>query len=166
MKKYTHLDGTKIIYKGFLPKEWNGIQDFNLLSEEELNGHGFFEAIDVYPEEPLKPYQYYARPVITHDGNKRIFTVLAADHDDEWLARAIELELDRLKEHRNKLLTDTDWTQLPDNDLTVEQKADYASYRSAVRQVVKDIEDQLTEMSDLKEQLMLLVSDSFPAKPA
>lgn len=39
---------------------------------------------------------------------------------------------------RNQLLSNTDWTQLPDSPLTVEQKAEWATYRQALRDLSED----------------------------
>ena len=38
-----------------------------------------------------------------------------------------------LKSQRNILLKNSDWTQMPDSPLTTEQKADWATYRQALR---------------------------------
>lgn len=42
---------------------------------------------------------------------------------------------------RNKLLKETDWTQLNDCELSSEKIQEYNEYRKAVRQVVRDITD-------------------------
>ncbi len=36
---------------------------------------------------------------------------------------------------RNMILANTDWTQMPDSPLTTEQKAAWATYRQALRDV-------------------------------
>lgn len=38
---------------------------------------------------------------------------------------------------RNTFLSETDWTQLPDNDLTEEQRAEYRLYREKLRDITK-----------------------------
>lgn len=38
--------------------------------------------------------------------------------------------------YRNRVLLASDWTQVPDNRLTTEEKEDWAAYREAVRAVV------------------------------
>ncbi|AZZ98002.1 phage tail assembly chaperone [Pseudoalteromonas sp. R3] len=45
------------------------------------------------------------------------------------------------KSERNKLLKETDWTQLNDCELSAEKVNEYSEYRKAVRQVVRDIID-------------------------
>ena len=46
-----------------------------------------------------------------------------------------EVELDNLGAlaERNKLLSESDWTQLPDSPLSTEKKAEWATYRQALR---------------------------------
>lgn len=43
----------------------------------------------------------------------------------------------KLRDFRSELLTRTDWTQLPDAPITVELKAQYGTYRKALRDVSK-----------------------------
>jgi len=38
-----------------------------------------------------------------------------------------------IKEERKILLIESDWTQMPDSPLTEEQKAEWATYRQALR---------------------------------
>lgn len=44
-------------------------------------------------------------------------------------------EAEMAVKHRNKALIDSDWTQMPDSPLTTEQKAAWAEYRQALRDV-------------------------------
>lgn len=39
------------------------------------------------------------------------------------------------RDKRNQLLTDSDWTQLPDTRLTAEQRTAWADYREQLRSV-------------------------------
>lgn len=41
-----------------------------------------------------------------------------------------------IREHRNKMLTETDWTQLPDSPLDQEKKTAWAEYRQQLRDIV------------------------------
>ena len=49
--------------------------------------------------------------------------------------RRIAQQWGLIRERRNELLKETDWTQLPDNSLTVEQKQAYQEYRQALRDI-------------------------------
>lgn len=52
--------------------------------------------------------------------------------DDEWVWNHEDL-LDDVRIMRNALLSSCDWTQLPDVDLTEDQKSSWSSYRQALR---------------------------------
>lgn len=54
---------------------------------------------------------------------------------EEWQVKQAENELKEIIEKRNKLLTDSDWTQLPDVSV---DKAAWAAYRQKLR----DLTDQ------------------------
>lgn len=56
-----------------------------------------------------------------------------------------------LRQQRNILLNQSDWTQLPDADLTEKEKETWVKYRQALR----DLPDQFSDLSKLK----------FPKKP-
>jgi hypothetical protein len=58
--------------------------------------------------------------------NKKIITVAPSAPTKEQL-------LTQIRFTRNKLLAASDWTQLPDNTLTAEQKVDWAKYRQELR---------------------------------
>jgi len=45
---------------------------------------------------------------------------------NEWL-------LERLRKHRNRLLSQSDWTQSADSPLTDSKKQEWATYRQALR---------------------------------
>lgn len=48
---------------------------------------------------------------------------------------------DQIRSQRNSLLADCDWTQLPDVDLSTEQKSAWASYRQQLRDITTQFED-------------------------
>lgn len=44
-----------------------------------------------------------------------------------------EISIFEIKKQRNKLLAQSDWTQMPDNALSAEKRAEWAAYRQALR---------------------------------
>lgn len=52
---------------------------------------------------------------------------------DELEARAKAEALERLRAERDRLLAGSDWTQLPDSPLAVEEREAWAVYRQALR---------------------------------
>lgn len=68
-------------------------------------------------------------------------------------AKQPEKRMARLRERRNILLTETDWTQ--NRDVTLSNDADWKTYRQALRDITK------TEPVD-----MALSNITFPTKPS
>jgi hypothetical protein len=53
--------------------------------------------------------------------------------DEEWLAIA--------RWWRNALLSESDWSQVPDNSLTEEKKEDWREYRQSLREITSAFEN-------------------------
>lgn len=53
----------------------------------------------------------------------------------------IPMTWDDIRVKRSDLLTKSDWTQLPDADLTDAQKSQWADYRQALRDVPEDFDN-------------------------
>ena len=57
------------------------------------------------------------------------------DKTPEELQAEIDAQWDVIRAERNSLLSASDWTQLPDSPLTIEQKQSWAEYRQSLRDV-------------------------------
>ncbi len=57
---------------------------------------------------------------------------VAAIAEEKATANAYMLNIEN-RNARNQLLTDSDWTQMPDSPLTDEAKTSWATYRTALR---------------------------------
>lgn len=53
----------------------------------------------------------------------------------------IKQQVNELRVERNKLLLQTDWTQMPDAPLTAEKKAEFAEYRQALRDITNNLDN-------------------------
>lgn len=54
----------------------------------------------------------------------------------QWIEnKPIDALITEIKNQRNTLLTESDWTQIPNNPLTVEQQAAWATYRQELRDI-------------------------------
>jgi hypothetical protein len=49
--------------------------------------------------------------------------------------------LARIRSRRNRLLANSDWTQLPDTDLTAEQRTAWSTYRQELRDITESLPD-------------------------
>ncbi|SHF30583.1 tail fiber assembly protein [Vibrio gazogenes] len=48
---------------------------------------------------------------------------------------------DDIRVARNRLVSETDWTQIPDAPLTAEKKAEFTAYRQALRDIPQNHDD-------------------------
>ena len=84
--------------------------------------------------------------------------LLKQQKDAEFNAGALDRSLQQLRELRNKLLVDTDYTILQDSTLTPTKKSEFMNYRTALR--------DLTEGLKTVEQVNnILINKLFPTKP-
>ena len=62
--------------------------------------------------------------------------------EQAWLSSrpsALESAMTRLRAKRNRLLTESDWTQSPDSPLTDEKKTEWATYRTSLRNLTNGL---------------------------
>ena len=82
---------------------------------------------------------------------------IAQRQQDEiaWNNGAFDRAMADLRQRRNALLSDSDWTQLPDTTLTTAEKTSWMNYRSELR----NITNGLTTVEDVK-------AITLPVKPS
>lgn len=86
---------------------------------------------------------------LTWDG-----TTVSAD-DDAKIAFELDEEWKRIRTERNRLLSESDWTQGGDSPLTTQKKSDWAKYRTSLRTLPED-QSSKTKYSDI----------TWPTKPS
>ena len=74
----------------------------------------------------------------------------------------MSVEMNKLREQRNALLLDSDWTVMTDSPLSNSKQAEWKTYRQALRDITK------TASPKLLEELPVLDPSSvtFPTKPS
>ena len=70
-------------------------------------------------------------------------------------------EVEKLREHRNRLLSECDWTQLPNAPLTDAKKKEWETYRQALRDLPKTATPKLDSIGAFDPS-----SVTFPEKPS
>lgn len=92
-------------------------------SSDFMDSHYYNFDTDTFIERSLKPHPAaYWNPDI-----------------NDWSAGLAEY-LFFTRDERNRLLVISDWTQGADSPLTVEEKAEWATYRTTLRQITDDIQ--------------------------
>ena len=81
-------------------------------------------------------------------------TTVSAD-DTAKAAWELAEEWKRIRTERNRLLSESDWTQGADSPLTTQQKSDWAVYRTSLRTLPED-QSSVTSYSDI----------NWPTKPS
>ena len=62
-------------------------------------------------------------------------------HQDDFAAASEARAMSALRQERNRLLVETDWTQVADSQLADEKKTEWREYRQALRQLPATAED-------------------------
>jgi hypothetical protein len=70
-------------------------------------------------------------------------------------------EMQALREHRNKLLAECDWTQ--SRDVTLSNDNEWKTYRQALRDITKTAKPKITTQAPIK---LDISSVTFPTKPS
>lgn len=125
MQKYAKLTDGKI---EFAPKNKGAISNYNL-SVELMTADGYKPLVveeEVSAEKPLVKYREETETIVQYSE--------AVPQPEPHIPTQEEKE-QTIRNERNMRLSYTDWTQLPDSPLTAEQKAAYAEYRQALRDV-------------------------------
>jgi len=103
--------------------------DSSTFTEEELANAGFTGPYD-YPE-----YDENYHESVSWNSELKQWDIIPLPEKFFW---------DRLKNRRDNLLFQSDWTQLPDAPITSEEKAAWAKYRQELR----DIPSKITNIRD------------------
>ena len=92
----------------------------DLLIEGEYDGNIYYIKDGVAIEKPAKPNDWY------------VFDISVK----QWVPNDRLAKMEILPK-RQQLLIDSDWTQIPNCPLTVEQQQDWATYRQELRDITK-----------------------------
>jgi hypothetical protein len=136
---YVYIENDEIKQgPGQLPSSWNNISNFFAVDVNELVLHGWYpyRFIDANPTDDdiiigsnleILENEVLERQII----RKKNETELQIELEKRWLS---------IRNERNKLLSESDWTQLPDSPLTPEKKIEWSSYRQQLRDVTSQLD--------------------------
>lgn len=122
------VDGPRMI-----PINWKNISNFNVLDNDSLKSYGWF------------PHRFVEAPLSENDKITGSYFMVGEDEVVEYqtVAPKTQEEIDQennqlwenIRNERNQLLLESDWTQLPDSPITPEKKTEYQTYRQELRDV-------------------------------
>ncbi len=90
-----------------------------------------------------------------------------AERDAEekaWADGALDRELSWLRQIRNDMLVETDWTQ--NRDVTLSNDADWKTYRQALRDITKGLDSVEKVQEKMKFDTKTKTHVNFPKKPS
>ena len=126
---------------GFKTYDFSG-EDYEIV-EKEVDVQKFYQSGHI--TETIDGISYH----LTWDG-----TTLSAD-DTAKAAWELAEEWKKIRTRRNRLLSESDWTQGGDSPLTTQKKSDWAKYRTSLRTLPED-QSSKTKYSDI----------TWPTKPS
>lgn len=99
----------------------------------------FFDNIEENTDEEGNVYYEYDLYVLDKVNYRETLEKTITDNYEEWLNMAINFDYNKIAKEvrikRDKLLSETDWTQMKDTALTKTEVKRYADYRQALRDI-------------------------------
>ena len=135
---YLKVSGSNIIY----PYSVQQLKMENKnISFPSIITNALLESFNVYPVE-LKDSGFdddYTKDVIeltpTLSGSVYIQTYQITDADETTLNKRKEIKWEEVREERNTLLSDCDWTQFQDSPITGSKLTEWQTYRQSLRDI-------------------------------
>jgi len=102
------------------------------LTNEILEAPDEYEIVDDFNFNPSHTYSYVDGAVVDNG-----VYVMTAEEQAHYAQVDVEYALEQLREERNKLLAESDWTQAVDSPLDDATKAAWQTYRQALRDITE-----------------------------
>lgn len=132
--KYARVQNNQVIdHNRVLPKNWENVSNFYLLDNETLREYGWF------------PFRFVEAPNMDNSVISGSYFEITEDEVVEYQTRRpktekeiqeeIESKWRDIREKRNRLLLESDWTQLSDSPFSIEKKEEWSIYRQELRDI-------------------------------
>ena len=113
----------------------------------------------------LRPNSEYSVTGNAYSGLNRLDKTQTKPTEEELNTKVTELETAEpfrlLREERNLRLTQTDWTRMDDNGLSISKKTEWKTYRQSLRDLPSSTTPKLDSFGDLDS-----TSVTWPTKPS
>jgi hypothetical protein len=132
--KYARVENNKVIdHNRDLPKNWENFSNFYLFDNQTLKEYGWY------------PFRFVEAPNIDNSVISGSYFEINEDEVVEYQTRRPKTEQEiqeeteqkwrAIREKRNRLLLESDWTQLPDSPLSEEKRLEWKTYRQELRDI-------------------------------
>lgn len=120
-------------YPQTLPKNWENVSNFYLLDDDHLREYGWYP-VRFVPAEKTNNDIVIGQSFVV-EGNEVVQYEQIRPKTQEEIDKENEGRLVAIRVKRNALLQESDWTQLPDTQLSDVKKLEWTIYRQQLRDV-------------------------------
>ena len=117
-----------------LPQNWADVSNFYLLENERLRQYGWYP-IRFVPNPNKTQNSVVTGQQFVVEGNEVVQYEQIREKTQGELDAEVQQQWETVREQRNQLLYECDWTQLSDSPLSAEQKIERSVYRQALRDI-------------------------------
>jgi hypothetical protein len=148
MANYVVIENGEITEKyDLLPGSWRNMSNFNFLSREERKAFGWLDVVkDHVTVNPDHTKYYLSDPVYIIEEDSVIERVTLEEWDLETQERIKaqdkEVAKNGVREHRDLILKETDWTQMLDSPISQDDKVLWQIYRQKLRDLTEVFEEE------------------------
>ena len=134
--KYARIENNQVVdHNRDLPKNWQNFSNFYLFDNETLKEYGWY------------PFRFVEAPNMQNSVISGSYFEIGDDEVVEYQTRRSKTEEEiqqeneykwiEIRNKRNRLLFESDWTQLSDSPLSAEKKIEWMTYRQELRDITK-----------------------------
>ena len=116
-----------------LPRNWADVSNFYLLEDEQVRLYGWYPVRFVPAEKTDNDVVIGQSFVI--EGDEVVQYEQIRPKTESEIAEETNQKWQNIRSQRNSLLSESDWTQLPDSPLSSEKKTEWSVYRQELRDV-------------------------------
>lgn len=116
-----------------LPQNWADVSNFYLLENESLRQYGWYPVRFVPSEKTDNDIVAGQRFVV--EGTEVVQYEQIRPKTQDEINQEINQLWENIRNKRNQLLLECDWTQLSDSPLTVEKKTEWQTFRQELRDI-------------------------------
>lgn len=116
-----------------LPKNWANISNFYLLPTEKIKEYGWYPYRLV--EAQTNENQYYDGSDFVIEENEVVEYQKVRNKTEQEITEELTNMWGVIRDKRNELLKESDWTQLPDSPLTNQKQTEWQLYRQQLRDI-------------------------------
>jgi hypothetical protein len=116
-----------------LPVSWENISNFHVFDNQTVKQYGWYPYRFV--ESQKNENQYYDGSDIVIEENEVVEYQKVRNKTQQEILEETENMWTSIRNKRNELLKESDWTQLPDSPLTNQKQTEWQVYRQSLRDI-------------------------------